>query len=318
MTHDVMKSAACFVFAAVLATGAAAQEIPGLRASLTARTLVPATSNVELRLVLQIDADTELPAQLLNGAKLGVKCDDAAGPAIEEAGKGATVAVTAGTRIERTFRYPAVRFLTRPDIGTVATVAVAWQGLAGCSCTFKVAPDTRNVDLATLDFAKTQVVLVTSAGDMRVSFRPDKAPHHVENFVKLCLAGFYDGTKFHRVSRNFMIQGGCPKTKDDAKVAEWGSGGPGYAIDAEFNDLRHLRGTLSMARTDDPNSAGSGFFIVHKDSSHLDKRYTAFGNLEEGADTLDRIAEAPVFGQQLETPVNPVIVWSAIVLPVKK
>ncbi len=318
MTGPPMQIVASVVFAAVLAAGSVAQEIPGVRASLHARTLVPASARVDLRLVLQIDANTELPVQLVNGTNLAVKCDDVPGPPIEEPGKGSTVAVVAGTRIERTFSFPAARFLPRPDLGTVATVAVAWPGLAGCNCTFKIAPDTRNVDLATLDFTKTQVVLVTSAGDMRLSFRADKAPKHVENFVKLCLSGFYDGTKFHRISRNFMIQGGCPKTKDDTKVAEWGSGGPGYTIDAEFNDLRHLRGTLSMARTQDPNSAGSGFFIVHKDASQLDGKYTAFGNLEAGADVLDRIAEAPVHGQKMETPINPVILWSTIVLPVMK
>ncbi|MBL8754410.1 MAG: peptidylprolyl isomerase [Planctomycetes bacterium] len=187
--------------------------------------------------------------------------------------------------------------------------------MAGTSFVFKIAPDTRAVKLEDLDLNKTQVVLVTNYGEMRLSFRPDKAPKHVENFVKLSLQGFYDGTKFHRVIRNFMIQGGCPNTKDDSKPETWGSGGPGYTINAEFNDLRHLRGTLSMARTSDPNSGGSGFFIVHKESPHLDKNYTAFGNLEEGADVLDRIAETPVFNDK---PFTPVIVHSVVVLAVKK
>ena len=309
---------AAITFAAVLAAGIAAQEIPGVRASLAAQSLVRATDDVTLRLLLQVEKDAEIPAQLMNGTSLAVKCDDVPGNAIEVAGKGGSVAVSAGTRIERSFKLPVARFLPRADTGSIATVAVSWQGLAGCACTFKVAPDTRNVDLATLDFTKTQVVLVTSAGDMRLSFRPDKAQKHVENFVKLCLSGFYDGTRFHRVGRGFMIQGGCPFTKDESKRAQWGSGGPGYTIDAEFNDLRHLRGTLSMARGQEPNTAGSGFFIVHGDTPRLDHQYTAFGNLEEGADTLDRIAEAPVYGARLETPVNPVIIWSAIVLPVKK
>ena len=97
-----------------------------------------------------------------------------------------------------------------------------------------------------------------------------------------------------------------------------GSGGPGYSLPAEFNDLRHLRGTLSMARTSDPNTAGSGFFIVIKEAPHLDKNYSAFGNLEEGADTLDRIANVDVAGQARETPVVPVILHSAIVMPVRK
>ena len=161
-------------------------------------------------------------------------------------------------------------------------------------------------------------MLATNHGDLRLSFRPDKAKGHVENFVKLCLQGFYDGTKFHRVVRGFMIQGGCPFTKDEAAQEKWGSGGPGYAIPAEFNDLRHLRGTLSMARTSDPNSAGSGFFLCHREAAHLDRKYTAFGNLVAGADVLDRIAETPVGGPTRELPIAPVELIAAIVLPVKK
>ncbi|MCK5944304.1 MAG: peptidylprolyl isomerase [Planctomycetes bacterium] len=200
----------------------------------------------------------------------------------------------------------------------MVVVAVGWKDRVGVDWTFKVAPDSSNVKLDELDLAKTQVILVTNFGEMQLSFRPDKAPRHVKNFVKLALEGFYDGTKFHRVIRNFMIQGGCPNTKDDSKRAMWGSGGPGYTIDAEFNDLRHLKGTLSMARTSDPNSAGSGFFIVHKDSPHLDNQYSAFGNLVEGIDVLDAIANVPVGGPQRSTPQQPVILEAAVVLPVKK
>lgn len=312
----MFRSAAVFLAASLAALPA--QEIPGVRATLSARSLVAAQANVELRLTLQIDADTEVPAALLTGLKLSVKCDDAALNPIVQPGKTGTVPLAAGTRIDRTFSFPATSFLPSADFAQVARVSVAIDGLAGTSCLFKVAPDTRNVKLETLDLAKTEVVLVTNFGEMRVSFRPDKAPKHVENFVKLCLQGFYDGTKFHRVVRNFMVQGGCPNTKDDSKPETWGSGGPGYSINAEFNDLRHLRGTLSMARTSDPNSGGSGFFVVHKEAPHLDKNYTAFGNLVEGADTLDRIADVGVAGPQKETPIVPVILHSAIVLPVRK
>ncbi len=292
-----------------------AQEVPGLKVTLAGRSLVPAQGTVDLRLVLTVEADTEVPAQLLTGLNLAVKCDDQAKAPITQAGKGAAVALTKGTRIERTLSFPAATFLPTPDHAEVATVSVAWEGMAGTSFVFKVSPDTRNVKIEDLDLNKTQVVLVTNYGEMRLSFRPDKAPKHVENFIKLCLQGFYDGTKFHRVIRNFMIQGGCPNTKDDSKPETWGSGGPGYTVNAEFNDLRHLRGTLSMARTSDPNTAGSGFFLVHKESPHLDKAYSAFGNLEEGADVLDRIAETPV---HQERPFTPVILHSAIVLAKKK
>jgi peptidyl-prolyl cis-trans isomerase B (cyclophilin B) len=128
--------------------------------------------------------------------------------------------------------------------------------------------------------------LETTAGSMKLEFFTDKAPGHVENFVKLAEKGFYDGTVFHRTIAGFMIQGGCPKGT--------GTGGPGYTIKAEFNDTPHVKGVLSMARAADPNSAGSQFFICHGDASFLDNQYTAFGRLIDGMDTLDSIAKAPV------------------------
>lgn len=296
-----------------------AQEIPGLRVSLkTPRSLVAAGSQVDLVLVLQVDADTEVPADLLTGAKLAMNVADKPGPRITEAGKGGPVALLAGTRIERKLSFPVARLAPNVEPNAVTPVVIAWDGLAGVNCMVKIAPDASKVDLAALDLTKTQVVLVTNYGEMTLSFRPDKAPKTVENFLKLCKQGFYDGTKFHRVIRNFMIQGGDPNTKDDSKPELWGQGGPGYSVDAEFNDLKHVRGTLSMARSADPNSAGSQFFIVHKDSAHLDNQYTAFGNLEKGADVLDAIANVRVGGQGNSTPVEPVILLSTVILPVKK
>ena len=308
-----------FALSLLLPTSSAvAQEVPGVRATLAARSLVTIGADVELHLTLQVEQDAEVPAQLLTGANLTVRVDGEAGNAIKAPGKGGAVPLSAGTRIDRVLTYPAKQFLPNPDIDEVALVAVAWDGMAGVDCTFKVAPDTKNVKLEDLDLAKTEVVLVTNYGEMRLGFRPDKAPKTVENFVKLALSGFYDGTKFHRIIRNFMIQGGDPLTKDDDKKQEWGSGGPGYTIDDETSDLRHLKGTLSMARTDQPNSAGSGFFIVHRDSPHLDTKHSAFGNLLSGVDTLDAIANVPVGGPSRSLPLDPVILHAAIVLPVKK
>jgi peptidyl-prolyl cis-trans isomerase B (cyclophilin B) len=126
----------------------------------------------------------------------------------------------------------------------------------------------------------------TSAGAMTFEFFPDKAPGHVENFVKLAEKGFYDGTGFHRVIKGFMIQGGCPRGD--------GTGGPGYTIKAEFNDVHHARGILSMARSQNPDSAGCQFFVCHGDAGFLDRQYTAFGKLIEGDDVLEKIATAPV------------------------
>ena len=136
-------------------------------------------------------------------------------------------------------------------------------------------------------------ILTTSAGEIVLEFWPDVAPLHVENFKKLAKAGFYDGTCFHRVIRDFMIQGGDPLTKDDSKQRAWGTGGPGHQIKAEFNDKPHVRGVLSMARSQDPNSAGSQFFICHGDPRFLDRQYTAFGKLIKGDDVLEKIATTP-------------------------
>jgi peptidyl-prolyl cis-trans isomerase B (cyclophilin B) len=295
-----------------------AQEIPGVKTSLSARSLYQANATVELRLSLQVDAEAQLPGDLLSATKLKVKVNDQAPTTIDQPGKGGTVSIAAGTRIDRVVSFPASRFAPNADATSVAIVVVEWEGLTGANCMFKIAPDTSKIDIDTLDLAKTQVVLVTNFGEMRLSFRPDKAPNHVRNFVKLCKEGFYDGTKFHRVIRDFMIQGGDPLTKDDSKMDQWGTGGPGYTVNLETSDLRHLRGTLSAARTKDPNSAGSGFFIMQKDNTGLDGQYSAFGNVEEGMDTLDRIATTMVGGPERSRPIQPVILQAAIVLPVKK
>jgi len=137
---------------------------------------------------------------------------------------------------------------------------------------------------------KEVAVIKTSGGEMVIEFWPDVAPKTVENFKKLAKSGFYDGTCFHRVIKGFMIQGGDPLTKDPAKEEMWGTGGPGYSVDAEFNDKPHVRGVISMARSQDPNSAGSQFFICHGDPSFLNHQYTAFGKLIKGDDVLEKIA----------------------------
>ncbi len=140
-------------------------------------------------------------------------------------------------------------------------------------------------------------ILSTNAGEMVIEFWPDVAPKTVENFKTLAKKGFYDGTCFHRVIRGFMIQGGDPLTKDPAQEARWGTGGPGYQIKAEFNDRRHVRGVVSMARSNHPDSAGSQFFICHNTSPHLDGMYTAFGKLLKGDDVLEKIATTPTHPQ---------------------
>ena len=131
-------------------------------------------------------------------------------------------------------------------------------------------------------------VIETNFGNIVIQLFPDVAPGHVENFVKLARDGFYDGSTFHRVIPGFMIQGGDPNSKDEDRSND-GQGGPGYTINAEFSDVPHKRGILSMARAQDPNSAGSQFFIVVADSNFLDGQYTVFGEVIEGMDVADKI-----------------------------
>ncbi len=133
-------------------------------------------------------------------------------------------------------------------------------------------------------------VIKTTEGEMVAEFWPDVAPETVKNFKKLAREGFYDGTAFHRVIKGFMIQGGDPLTKNAKDEARWGTGDPGYKIKAEFNDRSHKRGVLSMARSNDPDSAGSQFFICHGDPASLNGKYTTFGKLIKGDDVLEKIA----------------------------
>jgi peptidyl-prolyl cis-trans isomerase B (cyclophilin B) len=140
--------------------------------------------------------------------------------------------------------------------------------------------------------AQEIAVIETKFGKIEMELFADKAPGHVKNFKDLAKAGFYDGTIFHRVIPGFMIQGGDPNTKSDDRATH-GMGGPGHSINAEFNDTLHKRGILSMARSQDPNSAGSQFFIVVKKSSFLDGKYTAFGKVLSGMAVADQIVNAP-------------------------
>lgn len=135
-------------------------------------------------------------------------------------------------------------------------------------------------------------VIETKFGRIVIRFFPDIASVHVENFKKLVRSGFYNGTTFHRVIPGFMIQGGDPNSKDDDRTND-GLGGPGYSIDAEFSDMSHKRGIVSMARSSDPNSAGSQFFIVVSDSSSLNGQYSVFAEVIEGLEVVDAIVSQP-------------------------
>lgn len=141
--------------------------------------------------------------------------------------------------------------------------------------------------------ANEVAVIKTSLGEMVVEFWPDVAPKTVENFKTLAAKGFYDGTCFHRVIKDFMVQGGDPLTKDEKNASRWGTGDPGYKIKAEFNEKSHVRGVLSMARSASPDSAGSQFFICHGNPAFLDRQYTTFGKLIKGDEVLEKIGTTP-------------------------
>jgi len=145
-----------------------------------------------------------------------------------------------------------------------------------------------------MNSAKEVAVIKTSEGEMVAEFWPEVAPNTVENFKKLARSGFYDGTAFHRIVKGFMIKGGDPLTKDSAKESRYGTGDPGYKIKAEFNDRSHERGVLSMARSSDPDSAGSQFFICLANVSRLDHQYTTFGKIIKGDDVLGKIGDTEV------------------------
>jgi peptidyl-prolyl cis-trans isomerase B (cyclophilin B) len=138
----------------------------------------------------------------------------------------------------------------------------------------------------------TTAVIETKFGKIELKFLPEVAPNHVNNFIELAKKGFYDGTTFHRVIPGFMIQGGDPNSKDPDRKKH-GMGGPGYAVKAEFNQTPHKRGILSMARSADPDSAGSQFFICVADAPFLDRQYTAFGQVTSGMDVADKIVSQP-------------------------
>jgi peptidyl-prolyl cis-trans isomerase B (cyclophilin B) len=146
--------------------------------------------------------------------------------------------------------------------------------------------------------ATPHAIIETKFGEIELEFLADKAPGHVKNFLDLARKGFYDGTTFHRVIPQFMIQGGDPNTKDLAASRDrHGTGGPGYTIKAEFNDTAHRRGVVSMARAQSPDSAGCQFFICVADSLFLDKQYTAFGRVVRGLEVADQIVGSPRDGR---------------------
>ena len=140
--------------------------------------------------------------------------------------------------------------------------------------------------------SEQQAVIHTKFGDISLKFFPEVAPNHVKSFIELAQKGFHNGTTFHRVVPNFVIQGGDPNSKNPDR-SKHGMGGPGYQIKAEFNNKPHQRGTLSMARSGHPDSAGSQFFICVADVPFLDGQYTVFGEVLKGMEVVDKIVSQP-------------------------
>jgi peptidyl-prolyl cis-trans isomerase B (cyclophilin B) len=172
-------------------------------------------------------------------------------------------------------------------VGGMSLLAGVWMtGVA-------VAADTAPAGKESVNPKNVRAVIKTKFGDMEIKFLPDVAPKHVENFIQLAQSGFYNGTIFHRVIPGFMIQGGDPNTKDSLKKEAYGQGGPGHNVKAEFSDLPHKRGMVSMARAQDPDSAGSQFFIVVEESRFLDRKYTIFGEVVKGIGVADKIVGLP-------------------------
>jgi peptidyl-prolyl cis-trans isomerase B (cyclophilin B) len=188
---------------------------------------------------------------------------------------------------------------------TCALSLIASKGMADSkeANTQEVAPD------------EEVAIISTIHGDMVAAFWSDVAPRTVANFKKLANDKFYDGTAFHRVIPGFMIQGGCPNTKLGA-MGTPGTGSPGHTVKAEFNNRPHVRGVLSMARSQDPNSAGSQFFVVHGDARFLDNQYTAFGKLVAGDEVLEKLATSKTRpdGRENSTPAERLAVNSVRVV----
>jgi peptidyl-prolyl cis-trans isomerase B (cyclophilin B) len=166
---------------------------------------------------------------------------------------------------------------------------------------------------------KEVAVLKTSQGEMVVEFWPEVAPKTVANFIKLAKSGFYDGTAFHRIIDGFMIQGGDPLTKDPSQEARWGTGAANERVKAEFNERKHQFGVISMARSADPDSASSQFFLCLGDAPFLDGQYTAFGKLIKGDDVLRKLGKTPVgpdpSGREKSRPTSRVALESVKIVP---
>ena len=199
-------------------------------------------------------------------------------------------------------------WLLPPAMKRLILATLMCLGLAGMTASAVDAPAK-----AAKPEAEVAVLTFKDFGQIVLEFWPEVAPNTVENFKKLARQGFYDGTASHRLIPDFMIQLGDPLTKDLSMESRWGQGDPGYKIKAEFNERKHIRGVVSMARSPSgPDTAGSQFFICFATKPHLDGQYTTFGKLIKGADVLDKLEKAPIEGSK---PVTRIAVESIKIVP---
>lgn len=301
-----------WLWAAALA-GQGAPSAIDVEARLTAPApVVVSGTAAELILEIRVTADSSLDAAVFDGVHLQAKVEGAVAGTVGAAAD-RRVAVAAGTTIRRSLAVT----LPVETASELKRVSVSWPGLPGASASIELAPPQTTIDVDALDLARTRVLLVTSHGTMSLTFLPDKAPAHVRNFVELSKSGFYDGTTFHLILKDYIVQGGCPNTKAGAEGVVGSGRRPGPPLKAELSDVRHQRGVLSMARGPDLDSASCQFLLCHGDAAALDGKYTAFGQLESGFDTLDKIAAVPVRREgQSVVPLQRVSLHKAIVLPV--
>jgi cyclophilin family peptidyl-prolyl cis-trans isomerase len=190
---------------------------------------------------------------------------------------------------------------TNDTAATVAATETAATETASAATTETAPPAQEDKPMSAYENKVAEIQ--TTAGDIHIRFFPDVAPNHVRNFIDLAQQGFYNGTKFHRVIPGFMIQGGDPNTKN-SDTSMWGMGGSPNRLKAEFNNVKHKRGIVSMARSNHPDSASSQFFIMVADYPSLDNNYSVFGQVTKGMDVADKIVSAP--RGAMDRPNNPV------------
>ena len=298
------KIAIALACTAALSAGAAAQD---LKASLEAPAVHIEGQPFPVKVTYTAEADTKIQSW-----KLGLAALEVDGEAVAERSGQDLIPFAKGSKIELSFD------ISRELQGKADfSLTVLGEG-AQTVRSLPVAPE--GLDFMTMpvdQLGRYMALLETDEGTLLVEFWPDVAPNHVRNFLDLCYTGFYDGIGFHRVSSSFMVQGGCPETKTGNRNA-WGTGKGPRMVDAEFNKRPHERGVLSMARGTSPNSASSQFFIMTVRYPSLDNKYSAFGKLVSGDDTLTRISNAKgeVGRDGTTKPSNPPRIRTARVLSV--